>query len=154
MLAPASGAWKGQYPGRVRLTDFWARMRTQFGDLYAQSVAKDYVFDKLGGRTIERALADGVDPKVVWRAVVDTFDVPQRLRLKPAAAVALRRQRRPSRFGVLILSAATLRITRPCGPMGLVYSWPLYRWDSSSMCCRAGAPPMVSTTCPRTSAQS
>jgi Protein of unknown function (DUF3046) len=64
----------------VRLTDFWARMRAQFGDVYAQSVAKDFVFDKLGGRTIERALADGVDAKAVWRAVVDTFDVPQRLR--------------------------------------------------------------------------
>jgi Protein of unknown function (DUF3046) len=75
-----AGRMEGQYPGRVRLTDFWARMRAQFGDVYAQSVAKDYVFDKLGGRTIERALADGVDAKVVWRAVVDTFDVPQRLR--------------------------------------------------------------------------
>ena len=77
---PGVGAWEGKYPGRVRLTDFWARMRAQFGDVYAQSVAKDFVFDKLGGRTIERALADGVDAKVVWRAVVDTFDVPQRLR--------------------------------------------------------------------------
>ena len=65
---------------RVRLTEFWDRMRAQFGDAYAQSVAKDYVFEKLGGRTIERALADGEDAKVVWRAVVDTFDVPQRLR--------------------------------------------------------------------------
>jgi hypothetical protein len=55
-------------------------MRAQFGDVYAQSVAKDYVFEKLGGRTIERALADGEDAKMVWRAVVDTFDVPPRLR--------------------------------------------------------------------------
>jgi len=70
----------GQYPGRVRLTEFWARMGTQFGDVYAQSVARDYVFDKLGGRTIEQALADGVDAKVVWRAVVETFDVPAALR--------------------------------------------------------------------------
>ena len=70
----------GKYPVRVRLTEFWARMRAQFGDVYAQSVAKDYVFSRLGGRTIERALADGEDAKVVWRAVVDTFDVPQRLR--------------------------------------------------------------------------
>jgi len=69
-----------QYPWRVRLTEFWARMRAQFGDVYAQSVAKDYVFEKLGGRTIDGALADGEDAKVIWRAVVDTFDVPQRLR--------------------------------------------------------------------------
>ena len=70
----------GQYPLRVRLTEFWDRMRAQFGDVYAQSVAKDYVFDQLGGRTIERALADGEDAKVVWRAVCDTFNVPENLR--------------------------------------------------------------------------
>ena len=70
----------GQYPFRVRLTEFWARMRAQFGDVYAQSVAKDYVFAKLGGRTIERALADGEDAKVIWRAVCETFDVPEKLR--------------------------------------------------------------------------
>jgi len=55
-------------------------MNTQFGAGYAQSVAKDFVFDQLGGRTIERALADGVDAKIVWRAVCDTFKVPQNLR--------------------------------------------------------------------------
>jgi hypothetical protein len=69
-----------QYPGRVRLTEFWNRMNTQFGDVYTQSVAKDFVFDQLGGRTVERALADGVDAKVVWQAVCDTFKVPQNLR--------------------------------------------------------------------------
>jgi Protein of unknown function (DUF3046) len=68
------------YPGDVRLTEFWARMRTQFGDVYAQSVARDYVFARLGGRTIERALADGEDAKVVWRAVCETFDVAENLR--------------------------------------------------------------------------
>lgn len=62
------------------MTEFWARMRAQFGDVYAQSVAKDYVFEKLGGRTIDRALADGEDAKVVWRVVCDTFNVPESLR--------------------------------------------------------------------------
>jgi len=64
----------------VRLTEFWRRMNTQFGEVYAQSVAKDFVFANLGGRTVERALADGVDAKVVWRAVCDTFKVPENLR--------------------------------------------------------------------------
>ena len=74
-------AWPGgQYPWPVRLTAFWDRMRAQFGEIYAQSVAKDFVFDKLGDRTIERALAEGVDTKLVWRAVCDTFDVPETLR--------------------------------------------------------------------------
>ena len=55
-------------------------MTAQFGETYAQSVAKDYVFDALGGRTVDQALAGGIDPKIVWRAVCDTFNVPQRLR--------------------------------------------------------------------------
>jgi hypothetical protein len=55
-------------------------MTAQFGEAYAQSVAKDYVFEKLGGRTVERALADGEDAKRVWRAVCETFDVPASLR--------------------------------------------------------------------------
>lgn len=64
----------------MRLTDFWARMREQFGDSYAESVAKDFVLSGLGDRTVSRALADGEDAKVVWRAVVETFSVPDRLR--------------------------------------------------------------------------
>ena len=55
-------------------------MNAQFGDSYAQSVAKDFVFGQLDGRTAERALADGVDAKVVWQAVCETFKVPQSLR--------------------------------------------------------------------------
>lgn len=64
----------------MRLTDFWERMRTQFGAVYAESLAKDYVFAGLGGRTVERALADGEEAKTVWRAVCEVFDVPERLR--------------------------------------------------------------------------
>jgi Protein of unknown function (DUF3046) len=79
---PAEQVWSGvgDTLGGVRLTEFWNRMTAQFGDAYAQSVAKDFVLDGLGGRTVERALADGVDAKVVWRAVADTFKVPENLR--------------------------------------------------------------------------
>jgi hypothetical protein len=59
---------------------FWERMAAQFGEAYSQSVAKDYVFAGLGGRTVERALADGLDAQMVWRAVCEEFDVPDRLR--------------------------------------------------------------------------
>jgi hypothetical protein len=58
---------------------FWERMRAQFGDSYAESVAKDYVLAGLGGRTVDQALAEGVDVKTVWRAVCEAFDVPERL---------------------------------------------------------------------------
>jgi Protein of unknown function (DUF3046) len=64
----------------MRLTEFWERMREQFGDSYAESVAKDYVLSSLAGRTVSQALADGEDVKVVWRAVTEAFNVPGRLR--------------------------------------------------------------------------
>lgn len=55
-------------------------MRAQFGDVYAQSVAKDHVLAALGGRTVDQALAEGEDVKAVWRAVCEDFEVPDRLR--------------------------------------------------------------------------
>ena len=64
----------------MRLTEFWERMRAQFGEAYAESVAKDYVLSTLGGRTVNKALADGEDAILVWRAVSDTFNVPESLR--------------------------------------------------------------------------
>jgi Protein of unknown function (DUF3046) len=64
---------------KMRLTVFWQQMNEQFGERYADSVAKDYVLAELGGRTIEQALADGEPPKTVWAAVCAAFDVPQRL---------------------------------------------------------------------------
>ncbi len=64
----------------MRLTAFWERMNAQFGEAYAQSVAKDYVLAGLGGQTIERALANGEDAKTVWRAVCEAFNVPDSLR--------------------------------------------------------------------------
>jgi hypothetical protein len=64
----------------VRLTVFWDRMNSQFGEDYAASVAKDYVLADLGGRTISQALADGQDVKLVWKAVCEAFSVPENLR--------------------------------------------------------------------------
>jgi hypothetical protein len=55
-------------------------MGAQFGDSYAGSVAKDYVLAGLGSRTVEQALADGVEVKAIWRAVCEAFDVPEKLR--------------------------------------------------------------------------
>jgi hypothetical protein len=64
----------------VRLTEFHGLMQLQFGPLRAPSVARDHVFSALGGRTADQALADGEDPKVVWAAVCDDFDVSDALR--------------------------------------------------------------------------
>ena len=76
-------AWPGgacRYPGAVRLAVFWDKMRAQFGDAYAASVAKDYVLAGLGSRTVDQALAEGIEPKAVWRAVCEAFDIPERSR--------------------------------------------------------------------------
>ncbi|WP_026119316.1 DUF3046 domain-containing protein [Nocardiopsis ganjiahuensis] len=60
----------------MRLTAFWNNMHAQFGEGYAHSLAKDFVIDDLGSRTVSQALADGISPKEVWRAVCDAFDLP------------------------------------------------------------------------------
>jgi hypothetical protein len=64
----------------VRLTEFWDKMRAEFGDTYADSVAKDQALSTLGSRTVNQALADGVDAQVVWRAVCEAFRIPERRR--------------------------------------------------------------------------
>ncbi len=64
----------------MRLTVFWEKMRAQFGEAYAASVAKDHVLAGLGGRTVDQALAEGVEPKAVWRAVCEAFEIPERSR--------------------------------------------------------------------------
>ena len=61
----------------MRLTAFWERMNAQFGEAYADSVAKDQVLTGLGGRTATQALAEGIEPQIVWRAVCDTFELPE-----------------------------------------------------------------------------
>ncbi len=51
-------------------------MENSFGASYARSYAADQVLSTLGGRTVERALADGDDVKAVWRAVCEARSVP------------------------------------------------------------------------------
>jgi Protein of unknown function (DUF3046) len=67
---------------RVRLTDFWERLEQAFGAAYARSVAADHAFAELGGRTINEAIAQGVETATIWRAVVAAYPdrVPVRLR--------------------------------------------------------------------------
>jgi len=65
---------------RVRLTEFWDHMRAQFGEAYADSVAKDHVLSELGSRTVNQALVDGEDVRVIWRAVCEAFRIQERRR--------------------------------------------------------------------------
>jgi hypothetical protein len=62
----------------VKHTEFWARMESALGPDYARSWASMFVLADLGGRTAEEALAAGISPKQVWRAVWAALDLPDR----------------------------------------------------------------------------
>lgn len=62
--------------GRVRHTEFWARMEQHLGAAYARSWAAQQVMSELDGRTPQEALDAGVAPKQVWRAVWSALDLP------------------------------------------------------------------------------
>ena len=61
---------------RVRLTYFRELMEGEFGAVRAASLSRDHVFAPLGGRTVEQALEAGVEPREVWLAVCEEYDVP------------------------------------------------------------------------------
>jgi hypothetical protein len=60
----------------MRLTHFRQQMAEEFGRVRAEMIARDHVFSEFGGLTVDQALDAGYDPKQVWRAVCDAFDVP------------------------------------------------------------------------------
>lgn len=57
------------------MSEFEARLHERFGT-YADSLLRDLVLPGLGGRTGREALAAGVDPREVWRALCDAKEVP------------------------------------------------------------------------------
>ncbi len=58
-------------------TEFWRRMVDALGETYARSWAADHVLAALGGRTVDDALAGGVEAKTVWRAVHRELGLPE-----------------------------------------------------------------------------
>lgn len=63
----------------VRLADFWERMDEVFGPAYSRSWAHDTVLPELG-RSVDQAIAAGVDTREIWRAVCTYAEVPSVLR--------------------------------------------------------------------------
>lgn len=64
----------------MRFTEFWARMEHALGPAYAAVWAAQQVLADLGGRTVDEALAAGLPPKTVWRAVATRLDLPENQR--------------------------------------------------------------------------
>ena len=62
----------------MRLTEFWSRMDDALGPAYSRAWAHSQVLAGLGGRTVEQALAEGVDAKSVWRVVWQALELPAR----------------------------------------------------------------------------
>lgn len=60
----------------MRHTEFWERMDDALGTAYSRSWADMQVMGELDGRTAAQALADGVPPRTVWRAVWSTLGLP------------------------------------------------------------------------------
>lgn len=60
----------------MRLSFFWELMDGEFGAVRAASLARDHVFAELGDRTVVQALEFGIDPRRVWKAVCEAYDVP------------------------------------------------------------------------------
>ncbi|MFZ9226219.1 MAG: DUF3046 domain-containing protein [Candidatus Nanopelagicaceae bacterium] len=54
----------------MRITELRRRLTEHFGSEWAPSYSKDIVLSELGGQTIEEALAMGMEPSDIWRAVV------------------------------------------------------------------------------------
>lgn len=64
----------------MKHTELWARLDDALGPSYARSWASLHVLADLGGRTVDEALAAGVPPKEVWRAVWAALELPARER--------------------------------------------------------------------------
>ena len=59
----------------MRITHLRALMEDEFGPR-AAALSHDHVFADLGGRTVEEALRAGIEPREIWRAVCEAYDVP------------------------------------------------------------------------------
>lgn len=65
----------------MRESHFWTLMADEFGEGYAESVARDLHLSPLEGRTAHEALAAGIPAREVWQAVCVAMDVPPQRRL-------------------------------------------------------------------------
>ncbi|WP_019853491.1 DUF3046 domain-containing protein [Actinopolyspora mortivallis] len=64
----------------MRYTALRQRMAEEFGEIRADTLARDHVLAALGERTVNEALEAGWEPKRVWTVLCDAFEVPPRRR--------------------------------------------------------------------------
>lgn len=61
----------------MRLSEFKELMADEFGRGYGEVIFRDLVLSSLEDQTGQQALADGVDPRVIWLAICQANSVPK-----------------------------------------------------------------------------
>ncbi|QPK78367.1 DUF3046 domain-containing protein [Corynebacterium lizhenjunii] len=64
----------------MRLTEFHQLMVDEFGEHEGKWIAHSHVLAEMGG-TADELIERGVDPRAVWEALCDDFEVPAERRL-------------------------------------------------------------------------
>lgn len=64
----------------MRLTEFHQLVEDEFGTDRAQWIVSSQVLPQ-SGKTAAELIESGVDPRVVWQGLCDSFDVPEERRL-------------------------------------------------------------------------
>ena len=59
----------------MRISDLRERLTLSFGAEWAPSFCKDIAISELGSKTVEEALASGVEADEIWRAVCKSHPV-------------------------------------------------------------------------------
>lgn len=60
----------------MKLSEFRAALREEFGSSYGDTLTHDLVLTELDGMTGDEALAAGCNPREVWLALCRATDVP------------------------------------------------------------------------------
>jgi hypothetical protein len=63
----------------MRRSEFLRAVDAEFGGR-ASALVNDLVLGRIGGRTAEQALDDGVPPRDIWLALCEEMDVPDERR--------------------------------------------------------------------------
>ncbi|WP_018143603.1 DUF3046 domain-containing protein [Alloscardovia criceti] len=60
----------------MREREFWQLLEEVFGRVYGRSLAHDQTLEKLDNRTVNEAIKDGVEPRIVWNILCDHMEIP------------------------------------------------------------------------------
>ena len=59
----------------MRISDLRNRIELSFGSEWAPSFCKDIAISELGSKTVDEALASGIEAAEIWRAVCNSYPV-------------------------------------------------------------------------------